>query len=372
VSLFFPDPETRSDNEGEWFALGEARPSSVAESQATRLGPLLATYRHLVDYISTLPADFYRVDGDKREQVTEPELIRNIRDEFGWISWSGQCVYGIASRGNAVGEATMFSGWHLPTLVKWVGGWTGGEDDFFRDDRGRAIPPRSLVHVPWLQPPGKRVALDPLQHFAAIVAAGISAQDYADVRRGGGIPPAVLKNAEKILDAEQATKVQSRAVKSFASGKPFVTGKDWDLTAMAVPPNHAMFIETLKLSANQIAAIYGIDPREIGGSASESLTYSNDESRALNRAQNANPYIVRFEDAVSRLLPNAIVMKLNTDARIRPDVKTRTAVIGEQIKDGRLSVNEARVLENRKPVDGGDFHNVPTPTRVEPTQRDKE
>ena len=42
-------------------------------------------------------------------------------------------------------------------------------------------------------------------------------------------------------------------------------------------------------------------------------------------------------------------------------VKTRTEVIGAQIADGRLSVNEARALEDRTPVDGGDFHNVPSP-----------
>jgi len=161
-------------------------------------------------------------------------------------------------------------------------------------------------------------------------------------------------------------------VSSFASGKPFVTGSDWDLSAMSIPPNHAQFIETLNLSANQIAAIYGIDPREIGGTPAQgSVAYTNDESRALNRAQDASPYVVRVENAVNKMLPAGVRMKLNVDARIRADIKTRTEIVGAQIADGRLSVNEARALEDLAPVTGGDFHNVPT-ANAAPTQRNKE
>jgi phage portal protein BeeE len=87
---------------------------------------------------------------------------------------------------------------------------------------------------------------------------------------------------------------------SFASGDPFVTGNDWDLTMLTVPPNQAQFLETLQLTANQTAAIFGIDPREIGGSATESLTYATDESRSLNRANNMRPYLVRFENLIAR------------------------------------------------------------------------
>jgi phage portal protein BeeE len=180
------------------------------------------------------------------------------------------------------------------------------------------------------------------------------------VSRGGGTPPAILKNTRLTLDAEQAAAVRDRAVKAFASGKPFVAGSDWDLTMITVPPNQAQFLNTLQLTANQTAAIFGIDPREIGGSATESLTYATDESRSLNRANNMRPYLERFEAMTFRLLPNKQFVKLNVDATIRTDIKTRIGVIGDQLKDGRLSVNEARALEDRTPVPGGDFYNVPS------------
>jgi phage portal protein BeeE len=144
----------------------------------------------------------------------------------------------------------------------------------------------------------------------------LSAQAYADVRRGGGLPPAVLKNTQQVLDSDAASAIRERAVAAFRSGKPFVTGSDWDLNISVIPPSHAQFIETLKLTAGQIAAIYGIDPREIGGEAAGSLTYSTDESRSLNRANDMRPYMVRLENAFNRLLPERQFVKLNVDATI--------------------------------------------------------
>jgi hypothetical protein len=368
VSIFFGRPEKR--HSAEWFAVGEGSPGSMTEERAACLAPVFATFRHLVDYISTLPADFYRVEGDKRIKVGAPELIRNVDAEYGLVQWIGQAIYGIAARGNSVGEITGLSGWGLPTMIRWSGNWSGGDStDWWLD--GRAKPDSLVAHIPWIVPSGKRLGLSPIEHYAAIVRAGLSAQDYADVRRSGALPPALLKNSAKTLDPSEAQIAQTRAVASFSNGKPFVTGNDWDLTVMSIPPNHAQFIETLKLSANQIAAIYGVDPREIGGSAEESLTYTNDESRALNRAQNARPYVTRFETAVNRWLPANTVMKLNLNASVRADLKTRTEVIGAQLQDGRLNLDEARALEDREPLpDGqGQRYNVLTPLSVEPTQR---
>lgn len=349
----------------DWFGSGDDDPRST--SAATHLGPVLATYRHLYDYVSTLPADFYRIDGPNREKVAPPELIRNIDDEIGLGTWLGQAIYGIASEGNAVGRVAGLTGYGLPQMIRWSGDWQGGEDtDWWLN--GKPLPDSLVAHIPWIVPPGKRLGISPIEIAYPIVKAGLSAQEYADVKRGGGIPPTVLKNTAKTLTADEAGVMKSRAAESFSQGKPFVIGSDWDLSMPTIPPNHAQFIETFKLSANQIAAIYGIDPREIGGTADNNLEYSTDESRALSRAQNARPYVTRLETAVSRWLPSNIQMKLNMDATVRADIKTRTEVVGLQLADGRLSVNEARALEDREPVPGGDFYNVPVP-KTEPVTR---
>jgi len=342
-------------------------PVTVTTERATYLTPVFASIRTIVDYVSTLTPRFYRPDRPGAvKEISPPELFRNIELEYGTENWLGQAMYATVTDGNAVGlvPATSGYGGNLPLMIEWVRDWSPVNDEHGNPWwylNGQQTPGNRVAHIPWLVPEGRLLGMSPIQHYASIVAAGLSAQEYADVKRGGGIPPAVLKNMMQVLDPKAAEKVQSRAVTSFASGKPFVTGKDWDLSIVSVPPAQAQFIETLKLTASEIAAIYGLDPREVGGNAGDSLTYSNDESRARNRAHNMRPYIKRLELAVARWLPGGQFMRLDVAETIRPDIKTQTDIIGAKLKDGRLSLNEALALDDRPPVQGGDYRNVPRP-----------
>lgn len=369
--------ETRSMSDDWIDGTGTAVP--VTTERATYLTPVFASIRSIVDYVSTLSPQFFRREKDgetlKNVPIATPELFRNIEDEYGTEIWLGQAMYATVTAGNAVGRITRTSGYSgariLPAMIEWARDWSANDE---RDTPwwyidGQGVPPDLVAHIPWLVPTGRLLGMSPIEHYAAMAAAGLSAQEYADVKRGGGIPPAVLKNQMQVLDPKAAEKVQGRAVQSFASGKPFVTGKDWDLSIVSVPPAQAQFIETLKLTASEIAAIYGLDPREVGGSADDSLTYSNDESRARNRAHNMRPYIKRLELAVARWLPAGQFMRLDVAETIRPDIKTQTDIVGAKLQDGRLSLNEARILDDRPPVEGGDFHKIPRPPS-EPVTRE--
>ena len=346
---------------------------SVTPENATYLGPVFSAIRHIVDFGSTLPVRSSRDNGDGTQTATAlPQLLRSQMEpgRYGIGQWIGQALYGIATVGNAVGWIVEFDGFGLPRVVRWLQRADWSFDELRKQwyVAGAPVPASRLLHIPWIVPPGFTIALSPIEHYAAVVRAGLSAQEYADVKRGGGIPPTILRNAHKTLLDDDARRTRAKAEAAFASGRPFVTGADWDLSIPAIPPSHAMFVETLKLSAKQVAAIYGIDPREIGGEAESSLTYSTDESRSLNRANNLRPYLVRIEDAIDRVLPEKQSVKFNVDATIRTDIKTRVDVLGSQIADGRLSVNEARDLEDRPAVPGGDYHNVPAP-KADPTIR---
>lgn len=332
--------------------------------------PYLAALRHIVDYVSTLPVDFYSGRGSSAVQIGEPELIRNVEDAHGLETWLGQIAYGMVTRGNAVGEVTAVGGYGRPVMVEWACNWSGGDFGSPLFVNGRALPDNLIAHVPWLVPDGRRMGLSPIDKMAAIISAGLSAQDYADVKRGGGLPPAILKNNQLILDDGPARRIQAAAKRAFASGDPWVSGKDWDLSFPTIPPNHAQFLDLLNLTKSDVAGVFGIDPREIGGDAAAgSITYTNDESKALNRAHDLRPYLVRIEKAVSRMLPVSQSMKFNIDATIRADIKTRTEVDGLKVADGRLSVDEAREHDDLPPVPGGDRHNIPVPKQQDPTMR---
>ncbi|MEY3734091.1 MAG: hypothetical protein RL347_1450 [Actinomycetota bacterium] len=357
-----------------WDLEGDATspsPQPVTASSATYLAPVFASIRHIVDYASTCPVDFYQYNSDgSRVPATTPDLYKSICDEIGWETWIGQMAYGLLTLGNAVGRSTRINGFGRPGMVEWAESWSGGDFGAPIAIDGAIGSPATIVHVPWIVPPGRRMGLSPIGHYASIVRAGLAAQEYADLKRGGGLPPTWLKNVAKTIPNDVAAQMKVRAAASFASGQPFVHGSDWEFGIVSIPPNHVQFIETMKMSANQIAAIYGIDPREVGGQANNGLDYTNNETRAIDRATNALPYLVRMERAVDRMLAAQVHMKFNIDARIRADIKTRTEVVGAQIADGRLSVNEARALDDRAPIPGGDYHNVPSPGKEAASTRE--
>lgn len=377
MSLFSPRAEKRSSDWSDWEAGG---PAPGSAGNPTGLVPFYAAIRHIVDFLSTLPVDGNRTAGDGREAMSSlPALFRRLQEpgDVGIGNWIGQWAYGLAAHGNSVGWVTATDGMGFPIGIRWLRKTDWQFDELSKQWYvfGYPAPRDRVVHSPWVVPAGCTLGISPADHFVDFWKAGKAAQDYADVSRGGGTPPAILKNnVLEIDDPSAARAIQRRARAAFASGDPFVTGKAWDLTMLTVPPNQAQFLDTLALSANQTAAIFGIDPREIGGTgASGSITYTTDESRSLNRANNMRPYIVRFEDMIDRLLPSRQFVKLNVDATIRADAKTRTEVLGAEIADGRRSVNEARALADLPPVKGGDFHNVPTPKpQMPPTAREGE
>lgn len=356
MSLFFRS-EKRSSSD-HWFGVDGSSP--VSAERAVHLAPVFASLRHIVDFISTLPLDSRKAEGESRRSIPLPAFITSTNEpgRSGMTAWLGQIAYGLAAHGNAVGWIIDADSFGLPTNISWLdrAAWSFASGQWYVN--GQPVPSSRIVHIPWIVPPGQVLGLSPIEHYAAITRAGLSAQEYSDVKRGGGIPPSHLKNSSLELNPEQAAAIQKRAMASFSSGKPFVTGRDWSLELMTIPPNHAQFIETLKLSANQIAAIYGIDPREIGGSSGESLTYSTDESRSLNRANNMRPYLVRIERAFSRLQPRGEFTLFNVDATIRTDIKTRFEIYDLELTMGTRNVNEVRAKEDRPPVPGGDVYNV--------------
>jgi HK97 family phage portal protein len=375
MSVFFRKQGGSEQRSMDWWSSDAEPPGgrSISMETATHLGPVFGAIRHIVDFVSTLPIDGYRKnpDGTTAPLNTLPPLFRNQdrQGEIGTEQFIAQGLFGMIVYGNAVGWITETDAYGFPTMLKWLRrvdwnyDWPNGQWYVY----GKPVASSRLLHIPWLVPPGWALGMSPIEHYATIIRAGLSAQEYADVRRGGGLPPSILKNNQlPKLEHDASERIRERAAAAFRTGKPFVTGKDWDFTAVSIPPNHAQFIETLRLTADQIAAIYGIDPREIGGAATDSLTYSTDESKTLNRASNMRPYIERLERAFARILPAQQFVKLNVDATVRADIKTRTDVIGAQIADGRLSVNEARALEDRPAITGGDFHNIPKAVQTPP------
>ena len=363
---FRADPELRAITSlpfdvGATTSAGSPRTPTV--ERAVRLAPVYAAGRHIADTGATLPLAAYRRQGANRDRLENlPGLLRGLELDGRLEPWLTTCLLSLALKGNTVGLITSFDGNGTPASVVWIPLEHVAVDDTNPADPvwrigGRPVARQRIVHIPWLTVPGRTLGLSPLAALAFAVGIGLDSEQYAlDWYRAGGIPPGTFKNSNQRVDQEKAEAVKGRLVAAIRTRAPLVYGRDWDYNPITIAPAEAAFVDASKMSANQIAAVYGIDPTEVGGEAANSLTYANEEHRQTNRLHNLRPYLVRVERAISRLLPERTEVKFNIDGVVRADIKSRHEVFKIDREIGLRSINELRALEDLPPVEGGDTY----------------
>jgi HK97 family phage portal protein len=356
-----PPEEKRSIDSVPWYPFNVGYPYEPAsQDRALSLAPVFSAIRFLVDGISTLPLKPYRrVGPDQREPMASlPQLFQFMIEDGTLVDWLSRAAQSMAIHGNAIGVITSRDGFEFPTAVQWR-----PRSEFFVDDnatrpqwywKGRLVDRSELVHIPWMTVPGKTLGLSPIEYYALTLGLGLKAQSFgADWFASGGVPPGTFKNSDQTVTQEDAGKIKERLMAAIRTREPIVYGKEWDFTPITIPPEQAQFVETQKLTANQIAAIYGIAPDEVGGEAANSLTYSTEELRQIRTVASLRPWLVRLETGFSALLPNRQYVKFNADATVRADLKTRYTSYQIARTIGLRNIDELRVLEDLPPLPDG-------------------
>lgn len=340
---------------------GGPRSSGASAELAISLIPLFACVRLLADGVASLPLQTYEQIGDRRQpQSYVPQLLwqPSARDDL--FEWLHKCVVSMALRGNAYGLTISRDRFGFPTQIEWM-----SPDDVFVDElipqapvfywRGHRLPTEDVFHIPWFVMPGKVVGLSPVSAFASTIGVGLSATDYGrSWFENGGTPPATFRNNQKTVNPAESEEISDRLATRMRSRKPLVYGSDWEFTAIQVNPEESQFIQTMKLNATQIAAIFGIPPGDVGGEVSNSLTYSTEEMNQIKLAQSTlRPWLVRLERRISMLMPVRRFVKFNVDAMIRTDLKTRYEAHALALASGWRNVDEIRAIEDLPPLPNG-------------------
>lgn len=340
-----------------WDRGGPLSPSRVSAEQALSLIPFFACIRLLAEQISSLPLQTFRREGDVRRRITDSQLVADPAAVVDPVTWKRQCVISLAFRGNAVGWITGFDGMGHPTGLEWL-----HPDEVFVDEtrptqpqwywRGQPVPRERIVHIAWFVEPGKVWGLSPVAAFASSIGVGLKTTKYGESWfDNGGTPPGVFRNSEQKINQAEADTISERLVSAVRRRRPIVYGKDWEFTALKVTPEESQFIQTAKLNATQMAAIFGVPPEMVGGETGGSLTYNNPEmnGRALLKFT-LRPWLTLIESAISRLLPQPRYVRFNADAVVRADLKTRYDSYKVAIDSGFLTLDEVRELEELPPL----------------------
>lgn len=370
--------ETRSIDSLPWVSGGTSNNGDPSDWKS--LIPYFASVRVLAEQVSALPMQSFRQDGDIAKKITDGQLIKNPSVIDRRTTWVRKAVISLASRGNAYGIITGFDGLGFATGIEWV-----PPSEIYVDDLNplnpryywasvtsgyHEIPRDRMVHIPWFVEPGRVEGLSPISAFARSIGVGINAQQYGSTWfKNGGVPPSTFRNVNKTVSTEQQEEITARLVASLRSGRPLVYGNDWEFNAVEINPEEAQFVQTMKMNATQIAAIFGIPPEWVGGETGGSLTYNSPEQNSLHVYTTVLlPWLTLIEDHLSYLLPERQFVKFNPDGILRGDTKTRYESHKVALDSGFLTVDEVREIENRPPLPKPKTPK-PIPVPGDPTQQ---
>jgi len=340
------------------------RGPDVRGSQALQQSVVWASCRLRADLESLMPVDVFRkVEGVNRLVPTPPVLVEpsSIAEGHPMLvgEWIGTGRMGLDQHGNNWGIIHARDGLGLPARIdlleaeKMVLTVRDGQITSYRYD-GESIDPRYIWHERQYTIPGIPFGLSPIAHAAWQLKGSMSAQEWAvDWFANGAVPSAHLRNTERpIPDRGEAAKIKADFQASITNGEVFVTGKDWEYSALAAKAAESGFIQQMQYSDQALARFFGVPGDVIDvNTTTGSVTYANITQRNLQLlVLNMGGAIKRREDAFSRhLVANPRFVKLNRDAVLAMDAKTRADLFKVQI-DARLRTpSEIRVLEDREP-----------------------
>jgi len=328
---------------------------------ALRLAPVYAATRLLADTIASLPLQAYQNVHGARRKVPTPGLFGDPTSFGTVVEWVQRIMTSLTLRGNAWGYVTQFDEWGRPAQIEWLHpddvSLYGQNRSLYRPQwywLGRPLEPERVVHIPGYVLPGEILGISPITAYALTTETGILSQEFGrDWFRNGSVPSAVLETEQPVTQ-DNAKIIKSRFMAAANGREPVVLGAGTKYRPIAVNPAEAQYLETIKATANQIAAIYGVPPERIGGVPGGTLTYATREQSAIDLVTySLRPYMVKLEATFNTLTPPDQYVKFNVDALTRADLQARYQAHHIALTDGWMSKDEVREIEDLPPLPDG-------------------
>lgn len=364
MSILFRQQRAFADLDAFIAAYGtSARLTSATAPTVTRETSLQssvkwACQRLRADLISTTPLDAFRVAGTVQVEVPKPPVLSMPDGRMDVTEWLYSSQFDLDDVGNTFALVKQRDRLDYPSVIEPLPAASvavrvrDGVLSYTVD--GQPVPASQMWHERQFTVSGSAVGLSPTAYAVLSLGGYLSAQQFAaDWFSGSAIPAAALKNTAKVLTGDQADAVKARFKDSVATGDVFVTGSDWEYSVIGAKANESAFDAMMKLSAPDICRFFGVPGDMVDvESASGSITYANVTQRNLQLLiLNLGPVFTRRERAFSNgLVPRGQVVKFNTDSILRMDPAARGALMDAAITARRMTVSEARALDNRPPL----------------------
>lgn len=242
---------------------------------------------------------------------------------------------------------------------------------------GRDYPAADVIDIPFMLRRDQLGVYSPIMNGAKAIALALAMGDYAGgFFAGGGVPPLALvgpmpAGAEAVKRAQADIKRAIGAAKA-SSDAIFPIPAGYDLKPVGFDPAKGQMTEARQFQIIEIARIYNLPPVFLQDLTNG--TYSNTEQQDLHLIKhNVSQWAKAFEEEINlKVFRNSSrYAEHNVDALMRGDFLSRINALARGIQTTLYTPDEARALEGRPKVKGGDvayMQGATVPLGTTPTQ----
>jgi HK97 family phage portal protein len=204
----------------------------------------------------------------------------------------------------------------------------------------------------------------------AIAADKLAAKFYSKGTQLGGI----IKIKAPLKNQAQAEGIKARWMSKNAgvahAGEVAILDAETDFQSVTIPPDQLQFLESRKWQTTEIARWFGVPPHLVGDVEKSTSWGTGIETQNLGlNTYTLNGHITPIEQRFTRevVQTRGHVARFNLDSMMRGTTQERYAALATAVGGPWMSVNEARIAENKKPK-GSKYDEILPPQGIGPPQ----
>lgn len=347
---------------------------AVDPHSAMRVPAVYAAVRVIAESVASLPVNILRLDGDSKTAARDHPVFRLIHYQPNdWQSSFDlrlQIQLDTLLTGNGYAFVNRIGGTprelvRIPPNTVTVEYDTATGEPFYtiRDAVGRArtIQHGDMIHIKAVSVEGV-VGTAPIQHAREAIGLALAMEQHASSLMCKGARPGGILKIKNRLDDKTMERFkqnwQNFVSGSANSGRTAILDFDADFQPMTFSSVDLQFIELRKFQIEEISRAFRVPPHllsELGRA-----TWGN--SVEMNRSfldSTLMPWLLQWQGVLNRTLftPEERLthsVEFDTSALTRANLQARTEAYSAAVGGPWMTPNEARALENRSPIQGGD------------------
>jgi HK97 family phage portal protein len=356
-------------------------PSGVAVSgeSAMRHDAVWSCVTSIAQDVAMMPVDVVRyVNGTRQDVSPLPQIVAAPSATVSALDWRYQVIESWLLDGNVYGRVTATtSDGRYPLRIELIPfpDVRPVDDEiavYVNGMREELWPIGPIWHVPAYTLPGSWHGLSPIAYHRHKIGAGLAAGKFGEEFFGSGGHPSAILAPETDPGADGAKRIKQSFLQATRGREPAVLPQSITYTQVQISPEDSQFIDAMRYSVEQVCRVFREDPADHGASSGGSaITYANRSDADLARFKRRQFWVVKFQEAMTSLLPQPQKVRLNTSSALMMTPRERHELHRVRLDAKTITVNEIRTIEDEQKF-GPEFDapGIPAATSPAPTDGD--